>query len=281
MSPRRTRLLFLALVVGQLFLLAARARDPEGGTSLLEGLYLRGTAPLGRMVAAGGEALSGARQARRSRAALEAENRELRAEVTELRRLRLRLSGLALETEELARGSGLAVGPGFDLRPARLVYFDRESLLRSLVLDVGTRGARRDQAVVAENGVIGRVVETAGRWAKVQLLTDRAAAAGVLLEGARRQGILRGAGPGRLEVDFVPRQVEVAVGDRLVTAGIDGVYPRGLPVGVVASVEPGSEMFHHITVAPAADFANLGPVFLIERELPPPALTGRREDGGP
>jgi rod shape-determining protein MreC len=268
----RARLLFAALVVAQLFLIAGQARDPRGPSSLLEGAFLRALAPLGRLVAASGEAFGGARSALRGRAALEAENESLRAEVTELRRERLRLAGLALETEELARGAGVAAGSGRELRAVRVVYLDRRSNLRTLVVEVGARGARRDQPVVAETGLVGRVIETAGRYAKVQLVTDRAAAVAVLLEAARRQGILRGAGPGLLEVDYVPRQAEVAVGDHVVTAGIDGVYPRGLPVGVVAAVEPGSEMFHRVRVEPAVDFANLSLVYLLESAVPPAAF---------
>lgn len=273
MSPNRTRLLFVALVVAQLFLLAGQARDPRGASSLLEGAFLRALSPLGRLVAAGGETVGGAREALRGRAALETENRSLRAEVRELRRERLRLAGLALETEELARGAGIEAASGLELRAARVVYLDRRSDLRTLVLEVGARGARRDQPVVAETGLVGRVIETAGRYAKVQLVTDRAAAVAVQLEAARRQGVLRGAGPGRLEVDYVPRQVEVAVGDRVVTAGVDGVYPRGLAVGVVSAVEPGNEMFHRVEVEPAVDLANLSLVYLLESATPPAALT--------
>lgn len=273
MSPTRTRLLFAAVVVAQLFLLAGQARDPRSRSSLLEGLFLRALSPLGRAVAATGDAVGGARSALRGRAELEDENRELREEVTALRRDRLRLSGLALEAEELARGAGIAAAGGHELRAARVVYFDRSSNLRTLVLDTGARGARRDQPVVAEAGLVGRVIETAGRWAKVQLVTDRAAGVAVLLETARRQGILRGAGPDRLEVDYVPRQTEVAVGDRVVTAGVDGVYPRGLPVGTVSAVEEGTEIFHRVEVTPAVDFADLSLVFLLERAAPPAALT--------
>ena len=273
MSPNRTRLLFVALVVAQLFLLAGQARDPRGASSLLEGAFLRALAPLGRLVAAGGETVGGAREALRGRAALEAENRNLRAELRELRRERLRLAGLALETEDLARGAGIEAASGLELRAARVVYLDRRSDLRTLVLEVGARGARRDQPVVAETGLVGRVIETAGRYAKVQLVTDRAAAVAVQLEAARRQGVLRGAGPGRLEVDYVPRQVEIAVGDRVVTAGVDGVYPRGLAVGVVSAVEPGNEMFHRVEVEPAVDLANLSLVYLLESATPPAALT--------
>ena len=278
MSPNRTRLLFVFLVVAQLFLVAAQARDPRdpGGTSsLLEGGLLRAVAPLARLVDAGGDAIAGARLATRGRRELEDENRELRAEVTELRRERLRWSGLALEAEELARGVDFVAASGFELRAARVVYFDRRSNLRTLLLHVGARGARPDQAVVSEDGLVGRIVRSAGPYAKVQLVTDRAAAVGVVLESARRQGILRGAGPARLEIDYLPRQVEIAVGDRVLTAGIDGVFPRGLPVGVVAEVSPGNEMFHRVEVQPAVDFANLATVYLLEREPVPSEL--RRE----
>ena len=69
------------------------------------------------------------------------------------------------------------------------------------------------------------------------------------------------------------RMVEVAVGDRVVTAGVDGVYPRGLAVGVVSAVEPGNEMFHRVEVEPAVDLANLSLVYLLESATPPAALT--------
>jgi rod shape-determining protein MreC len=279
-SPNRIRLLFLALVGGQLFLLSAQARS-ESGSSVLERAWLGLVAPIARLVDSGGDFVSGAREAVRSRRALERENAAMREELTELRRERLRLAGLALEVEELARGAGLPAGAGFELRPARVVHFDRRSHLRTMVIDAGARGARRDQPVVAEGGLVGRVVETSGRWAKVQLLTDRAAAAGVVIEGARRQGILRGAGPGRLEIEFVPLRTEIAPGDRVSTAGIDGVYPRGLPVGTIESVEAGTEIFHHVTVRPAVDFTNLSLIYLIERERPPAALSpGAASDAG-
>jgi rod shape-determining protein MreC len=280
LRAHRVRLLFLALVGGQLFLLSAQARTASGG-SVLERAWLGLVAPLARLVDAGGDLLGGAREAVRSRRELERENAAMREELVELRRERLRSAGLALEVEELARGANLPpAGAAFELRPARVVHFDRRSHLRTMVIDAGSPGARRDQPVVADGGLVGRVVETSGRWAKVQLLTDRAAAAGVVIEGARRQGILRGAGPGRLEIDFVPLQTEVAVGDRVATAGIDGVYPRGLPVGTIESVEPGSELFHHVTVRPAVDFTNLSLVYLVERERPPAALAPGGPSGG-
>ncbi|HSM12872.1 MAG TPA: rod shape-determining protein MreC [Thermoanaerobaculia bacterium] len=273
MTPRRSRLLFVALVVGQLFLVAAQARDPrDAHTSMLEGGVLRAVAPIAGLVSSVAEGFRALGDAVRTRATLEDENRLLRAEVAELRRQRLRLSGLELEVEELARKVGLPADPGLDLRAARVVHFDRRSTLRTLVVETGAAGARRDQPVVASSGLVGRVVEVAGRYAKVQLITDRAASVGVLLRTARRQGVLRGAGPGRLEVDYVPRQIRVEPGELVVTAGIDGVYPRGLPVGTVIAVGPGDESFQRVVVEPAVDFGDLSLVYLLDSARPPAEL---------
>jgi rod shape-determining protein MreC len=281
MGSRRSRLFAAAVLGGQLLLLASQSPDPDAGTkSLLSGVALRAVAPFAQAVAAVGEAFAGIGRGMRGRSALARENRELRAELLELRRQRLRWAGLEREAGELAGGLGFARESGLELRAARVVYLDRSSWLRTLVARVGARGARRDQVVVAESGVVGRVIESAGPWARVQLLTDRAAAAGALLEGARRQGVVRGAGPDELELDYVPRQAEVALGDRVLTAGIDGVYPRGLPIGTVVAVEPGDERFHRIRVRPAVELADLALVYLVEGAAPPAAAPGTAGPAG-
>lgn len=278
-SSLRSRLFAAAVLVGQLFLLAAQTPDREGGRSLLSGVALRLVAPLAGAVAAAGDTVEAAGARLRTRAELLRENERLREELRELRRDELRLSELELESAALARAVDYAREAGLELRAARVVYLDRRSWLRTLLVRVGARGARVDQVVMTEDGVVGRVIETSGPWAKVQLVTDRAAALGVYLESARRQGIAHGAGPDELELDHVPRQVAVEVGDRVLTAGIDGVYPRGLPVGRVREVEPGSEMFHRIRVRPSVDLADLGVVYLLERVGVPRSATGERDGG--
>jgi rod shape-determining protein MreC len=282
-SPLRSRLFAAAVLVGQLFLLAAQAPDraaPGGERSLLAGLALRAVAPLASAVDAAGDAVTATGAALATRDELERENERLRAELRELRRGQLRLSELELESAALARGLDYARHEGLALRAARVVYLDRHSWLRTLVVRAGAAGARLDQVVMTDAGVVGRVIETSGPWAKVQLVTDRAAALGAYLETARRQGIARGTAPDELELDNIPRQVEVAPGDRVLTAGIDGVYPRGLPVGVVTAVEPGSEMFHRIRVRPSVDFAELGVVYLLDRETPPRPAPSEGSGGG-
>ncbi len=272
MSPGRVRLLFAALLVGQLFLLAAQEPDRDGAGSLLEGAALRGLGPLARTVDAGSRGLASARQDLRWRDDLAAENRALRQEVLELRRRELRMAGLEEEIASLSKTLAFSRRHATALRIAEVVYADYSSWLRSLVLYVGAGAAHRNQPVLSDDGLVGRVIRVAGAYAKVQLLTDRAASAGVQLSRSRRQGVVRGSSPGELLLDFIPRQAEVEIGETVLTAGIDGVYPRGIRVGVVKSVEPGSEVFHRIVVEPAVDFSRLSHVYLLEGERVPSEL---------
>lgn len=278
MTPRRTRLLFVALLVGQLFLLAAQEPDRDGAGSLLEGATLRGLGPLARLVDGVADAFADASDAARTRRELLAENERMRRELLELRRAELRRERLEQENEELARALAFVRPREPGLRPAEVVYVDAGSWLRALILHVGTSPAgggraRANEPVLTDDGLVGRVVRVAGSYAKVQLITDRAAAVGVQLERSRRQGILRGSKPGELRIEFVTRQAEIEIGERVLTAGIDGVYPRGIPVGTVAAVEPGDEAFHRIVVAPAVDFSRLSFVYLLESEgLPQPLV---------
>ncbi len=279
MSPRRSRLFAASVLVAQLFVIASRAADRGGeAPNLLAGLLFRAVAPILGAVDRVDDWATGWGRATRTRRELLAENRKLADELTELRRERLRAAGLEAEVETLARGLAFGRESRRALAAAEIVYFDRNARFGALVLRVGARGAEPGQAVVVEAGVVGRVIAARGGWAKVQLLTDRAAAVGVQLEGARRQGILHGGEPERLLLDYIPRQVEVEIGDRVSTAGIDGVYPRGLPVGAVVAVEPGSELFHRIWVRSSVDFDALSTVYLLDRIAFPTFSDGGRGD---
>lgn len=259
--------------MGQLFLLAAQEPDRDGAGTLLEGAALRSLGPAARLVDATGDLFASASSRARTRRQLLEENESMRAELLELKRRELRLEGLEQENEGLAGALAYSRQQGNTLRAAEVVYADHSSWLRTLVLYVGGgTPARLNQPVLTTDGLVGRVVRLAGPYAKVQLLTDRAASVGVQLERSRRQGVLRGSKPGELLLAFVPRQAEIEVGERVLTAGIDGVYPRGIPVGVVTSVEPGDEAFHRVVVRPAADFSRLSFVYLLEGAPAPPEL---------
>ena len=102
-----------------------------------------------------------------------------------------------------------------------------------------------------------------------------------MLARTRRQGIARGAEEGLLTLDFVPLRSDVEVGDQVVTAGIDGIYPRGVPVGRVASVEAGDELFLRIEMTPAVDFSRLDHAFVLTAERVPADLQEAPLDESP
>ncbi|QQR74774.1 MAG: rod shape-determining protein MreC [Holophagales bacterium] len=280
MNPRISRALLFALLGAQLALLTWQVRRQGERLGLLEELSLRALAPAARGVQAVSSTFGEMAARSRQRRELITENEQLQTEVRELRRDRLRLHALEREVDRLSAAVDYQRASPYHLRIAEVVFADHSALLRTLVVFAGAGGARANQPVVTEAGLVGRVLSVAGDYARVQLITDRAASLGAVLERGERQGVLRGGAEGRLELDFVPRQIEVEVGDRVLTAGIDGVFPPGLPIGTVIEVTPGSELFHRIVVAPAVDFRRLDQVLLLDYQAPPRSLVEASRDAG-
>jgi len=98
------------------------------------------------------------------------------------------------------------------------------------------------------------VIVTSPRAAKVQLLIDRNAAAGAIVERSRAQGAIVGGGDGRLLMEYVSEVSDIAAGDVVMTSGIDGIFPKGFPIGRVASVEKNGTAYGQILVTPAGRF---------------------------
>jgi rod shape-determining protein MreC len=270
-SERHTLWLLVLVLAGQLLLLAFQVRG-ESGASLLEEWSLRLVGPFPRAVDTLTGTVEGVGRDLRRRGELEAETRRLRSRVEELERELFRLRNVEEERDRLAAALDYTPQVPGRLRPTQVVYLDHSSWLRTLILFSGGRPARVDQPVLTPDGLVGRVILVSGPYAKVQLLTDRAAAVSAVIERTRRQALIRG-GADALQLDFVPVQAPVARGDRVLTAGTDGVYPRGLPIGTVTDVREGGELFREIEVRPAVDFTHLDRVYLLEREPVPDELT--------
>jgi rod shape-determining protein MreC len=140
---------------------------------------------------------------------------------------------------------------------------------RTLTIDKGTtNGIKGDMAVIASNGVVGRIVVPSRNAAKVQMLIDRNAAAGALIERSRAQGIALGGGDERLRLEYVSEASDVVVGDLVVTSGIDGIYPKGFTIGQVESVEKNGPAYRRITVKPAVNFSSLETVLVVLTPTP-------------
>jgi rod shape-determining protein MreC len=187
---------------------------------------------------------------------LTTENLKLRQSEGDLRRLRTLLG----YSEEFTMPTTMA----------HAVMLDTSSRFKSVIIDRGSSaGVEVNDAVVNANGLIGRVVLTTKDMSKVQLITDGNAAVGVLIQRTRRQGVLRGDGGAAAQLYDIPSLSDVIQGDTIMTAGIDGIYPKGVPVGTVLKAEKGQDLFKTITVRPAVDFGTVEEVIVLHtRKIP-------------
>jgi rod shape-determining protein MreC len=124
-------------------------------------------------------------------------------------------------------------------------------------------GLAVNMPVIAPTGLVGRIVTLAPRAAKIQLLVDRNFGAGALVERSRAQGVVLGTGEDLLQMKYVTGVADVKAGDTIVTAGVDGIYPKGLVIGRVESVDKGNGIYKVVRVRPAADFNRLEDVLVV------------------
>ena len=187
------------------------------------------------------------------------ENRSLKADLTQSNEIRLENARLRLlldfkETQELAT------------LPARVIAEDASSWFRTVTIDKGGEdGVAEGLPVVVAEGVVGRVIHSSPHFSRVLLVTDASSAVASLLQDNRARGVCRGQGE-KLVFDFVLRQEDVKVGDRVVTSGMGGVFPKGLVIGSVESVDRREYgLFQSIEVTPAVDFSLLEEVLVLLR----------------
>ncbi len=211
-----------------------------------------------------------------SRRTLLAGNRALSAEVERLEGELLRFRDAERDKTRLLELFGAQPAPPAGTAPARLIAIESSGPFRTGLLDRGSSdGVQVDGVVVAPGGLIGRVIAVGPHTARLQLLSDKTAAAGVLLPRGGRAAVAKGDGKGGIAVEYVPAIEPVEKGDLIVSSGTDGVYPNGLPVGRVSALARKSTLFWDIQLEPASDPRRESMVFVL-----PPV---RRSDvmGGP
>jgi len=201
----------------------------------------------------------------------EALKRQLEAAQVEAQRQR----ALADRTRSLEQLLDLRDRANVTTTAAEIIAAGATPDFRTLTIDKGTNdGLRPDLAVIAPAGVVGRVVMPTRRAAKVQLLIDRNAAAGAIVERSRAQGVVVGVGGDRLRLEYVSELADVVVGDLVMTSGIDGIYPKGFAIGRVEIVEKSGSAYTRIIVRPTVDFTSLEEVLVV---LPPTPARDRAQ----
>jgi rod shape-determining protein MreC len=196
---------------------------------------------------------------------LSQENQRLKGKILELETERDRLLE-AEATNRTLRGlldlkAQLAVGS----TTAAVIGHSASTWFQSITLDKGSRdGIQKGMAVVSPQGVVGQIVAAASRSAKVLVVTDPHSAVDVVVQRSRARGIVSGSLNNGAVMKYVKRSEDVREGDRLITSGLDGVYPKGLFVGTVVKVNKmGYGLFQQVSVSLAVDPSRVEEVLVL------------------
>jgi len=189
---------------------------------------------------------------------------------------RLRLEQASL-LEDARQGQRLQALNGFQEKyiyqtvAAQAIGSSGSEQSRVFYIDKGSAdGLQRDNAVITPDGIVGKVREVFPHTAQVLAINDQTSGAGVILEATRTRGILRGNAAGNLQVVDILADKRIQKGDKVLTAGGDQVFPRGLPVGVVDRIvpDPQRDSFIDVIVTPAAHIDRLDEVLVVTSTQP-------------
>jgi rod shape-determining protein MreC len=134
-----------------------------------------------------------------------------------------------------------------------------------LILNVGSADSiQKNQAVLTEAGLVGKILDTEPKQALTQILMDRNTLVSARLQKSREIGVVGWSGNLWLDLYYIPKDVEVEPGEVVITSGLSRIYPQGIKIGVVAEInEKEYELFKEIKVKPAVNFNQLEDVFVV------------------
>ena len=268
MKRRRAGYLVLGVLVAHLVVISVQV-DISPGSSVLHGVTFGLLSEAQRLVSSTVVAGRGLWNGYVSLRGAHEEKVELQEQIARLQLQLQTQDALVQQAQSLERLLELDRTVNLMTLSARVIGVDATPWFRTVTVDRGRRdGVEAELAVIAPGGVVGRVVGTPWmRAARVQLIIDRNAAAGALIERTRVPGVVVGSGDGAsLRMQYVSNLEDVQVGDAVVTSGADGIYPHGLAVGRVTSVRRGPSLYKSIVVEPALEFDRMEHVLIVTHD---------------
>ena len=211
-----------------------------------------------------------------------AENRRLRDETQRLRVEALRVTETDAENQRLRRLLTLKESLPLETMAGEIIAREWGGWVRSLTINRGRGDAvARLTAVIAPDGLVGRIVDVRAGSSVVQVLTDPASTVGAHVVRTRTPGIIEGEPRGTLRFKYMARDGGgIQVGDVVVTSGLGGLFPGGIPIGRVRTIDDrGSALFSYAQVTPAVDFARIDEVLLLTGGAARDVAASFRTDG--
>src|SRR3989442_2978469 len=225
-------------------------------------------APLERAASALGRGVSGSWHGVADLVHARGENAVLRERAQRLERELDRLSEMELENARLRQLLDFRQTLQGEMLTARVIGRAAAGLARTLTIDRGeSAGVARGAAALAPQGIVGQVFLASRHAARVLLVTDHNSGVDALVQRTRARGIVQGTVDAGCVLNYVKRTEDVQVGHTLVSSGLDGIFPKGLPIGRVVAIDKrGQGLFQSAEVAPDVDIERLEEV-LVTRGL--------------
>jgi len=157
---------------------------------------------------------------------------------------------------------------------AQVIGWDPSGLFNAVIIDKGwTSDLTVNMPVINADGVVGRIISVSKNFSKVLLLIDQNSAVDCVTQRSRASGIVKGLSSKTItyepSMNYVSKLSDIEVGDEVITSGIGGIFPKGIPVGQVIDVKtPPDELFMEVKIKPSADFSRLEEVLVILTEDP-------------
>jgi len=260
---QRTAVLFIAVMLAHILLISAQVNS-KSGVPILEAVTFGAFSEVQRAASSLTGGIRNAWTGYVSLRGVRAENAQLKQQVGALQVQIQEERAAAERTHQLEALLGFRQQLKVQTVAAGVIGAGASPEFRTATINKGSLdGLKVNMAVIAPTGVVGRIVTIAPRAAKLQLLVDRNAAAGALVERSRAQGLVLGTGEDLMRMEYVSDVADIKPGDTIVTAGIDGIYPKGFVIGKVESVDKGTGVYKVIRVRPSADLSRLEDVLVV------------------
>ena len=242
------------LLLSQIMLMSYNAKRPDSEQSLLRTWIMTPLSAVGKASNSVLSSITGTIASYTDLRGARAENLQLREENEQLRGDLNRAVERAAELDLLRTQLALPSHTKYRQLAGNVMARDSSNWFRRLTIDLGSLdGVKLNMPVATAGGIVGRIISVGPNFSMVQVITDKQAGVGAMLQNSRAPGQLRGLDNTRCELKNISTSVNVLEGEAVVTTGLDRIYPKGMLIGTVERIESDPNApFNKIIVKPAA-----------------------------
>jgi rod shape-determining protein MreC len=263
----KTVIFVVALLAIALILLSYNLKH-ETGTGLVKKIVMEAASPVHNILLIAVKNVSDAWLRYIFLVGLEQNNRDLKKYINELKAELILYREGYLESQRLKKLLSLRDNYDYHFISARVIGREPAGLSRTIMINKGSaHGLKTGMPVIAPPGLVGRLTEVSWHVSKVLLFIDESSNIDVILQKTRTQGIVRGAGSRGCILKYISKNIDVKENEVVVSSGIGGVFPKGLLVGTINSVDKQADgLFLKININPFVDFSKLEEVLVLSAD---------------